>query len=170
MSHLVIDGYNVLMGTPRYARIVERDLDAARASLTADLGAMAADRRVTVVFDGGSNPQSDGVPRDIGGVSVVFSPYGVDADSVIEQMAAEARASGEPTEIVTSDSATRWTSVGGPVYITRSSAFALELDAAEKSWQDSTVTHRRRSTVGERVSDAVRSELDRMSGRADPRS
>jgi predicted RNA-binding protein with PIN domain len=168
--HLIIDGYNLLKGAPRYAADVRRDIDAARERLIADLGARVADgQRVTVVFDGGANPHSDGEPVSMGGVTVIFSPTGGDADSVIEGLAAEARAAGEPTEIVTSDAATRWTSMGGAVTVTRASAFALELEGDERAWRerrnDASV---RRSTVSDRVGEDVLARLDRMAGRGGP--
>jgi hypothetical protein len=168
--HLIVDGYNLLKGAPRYAADVSRDVDAARDRLIADLGARAADGEpVTVVFDGGANPSSDGEPAFVGGVTVIFSPAGVDADSVIEALAAEARAAGEPTEIVTSDAATRWTAMGGAVTVTRASAFALEIEADERAWRDGRADATvRRSTVADRVRGEVRIRLDRLAGRDRP--
>jgi len=87
MRRLIIDGYNLLRGTPRYSGLTERDIDTARERLIADLGARVADGAdVTVVFDGGGNPESEGVPSDIGGITVIFSPYGVEADAVIAML------------------------------------------------------------------------------------
>lgn len=165
--HLIVDGYNLLKGAPRYAADVDRDVDAARERLIADLGARAADGElVTVVFDGGANPHSLGEPASVGGVTVIFSPVGVDADSVIEALAAGARAAGEPTEIVTSDAATRWASMGGSVTVTRASAFARELEGDELAWRErGSESARGRSTLSDRVADDVRSRLDRMAGR-----
>lgn len=164
---LIVDGYNVLMGAPRYAADAARDLDAARERLIADLGARAAEGdRVIIVFDGGSNPASDGEARPVGGVSVIFSPAGTDADSVIESLAADARESGEPTVIVTSDVATRWTSMGGSVTVTGSAAFSRELDDDERGWREQqSESGRRRSTLSDRLDRDVRTHLDRMAGR-----
>ena len=137
MRRLVVDGYNVLRGTRRYVDMAERDFDAARDRLVADLGARAAEGQpVTVVFDGGANPFSDGEPHLVGGVNVIFSASGTDADTLIEALASAARDAGDETEIVTSDGATRWTSMGGPVTVTRASAFALELEADENAWRE----------------------------------
>jgi predicted RNA-binding protein with PIN domain len=168
--HLIVDGYNLLKGAPRYAADVRRDIDAARERLIADLGARAADgEQVTVVFDGGANPHSDGVPSSVGGITVIFSPADSDADSVIEALAAEARAAGEPTQIVTSDAATRWTSIGGAVTVTRAFAFALELESDERAWRERRGdAPARRSTVSERVSEDVLARLHRMAGRGAP--
>jgi predicted RNA-binding protein with PIN domain len=165
--HLIIDGYNLLRSAPRYAADAERDLDAACARLVADLGARAAEgQSVTVVFDGAGNPFSDGAPSQIGGVTVIFSSAGVDADSVIEALAARAREAGEETEIVTSDSATRWTSLGGPVIVTRASTFARELADDERGWREhSGGPDTGRATVADGLDNEVRTHLDRMAGR-----
>jgi predicted RNA-binding protein with PIN domain len=165
--HLIIDGYNLLMSAPRYVVDVAHDLDAARDRLIADLGARAADgQTITVVFDGAGNPFSDGEPRRAGGITVVFSPAGSDADSVIEALAASAREAGEETEIVTSDSATRWASLGGAVIVTRASSFARELDSDEDSWREQGAwAAPPRATVSDRIDDAVRTRLDRLAGR-----
>lgn len=167
---LIIDGYNVLLGAPRYAADVQRDIDSARERLIADLGARAAEgQHVTVVFDGASNPFSDGETRQVGGISVIFSPAGTDADSVIEALAAVAREAEEETEVVTSDSDTRWASAGGAVVVTRASSFAKELGADESAWRrEADVAARERATVSDRLETGVRSRLDRMAGRRLP--
>lgn len=164
---LIIDGYNLLLGAPRFAADVERDLDSARDRLIADLGARAVEgQEVTVVFDGAGNPFSDGEPRLVGGVTVIYSPAGTDADSVIESLAAIAREAGQETEIVTSDVATRWTSVGGRVIVTRAATFAEELADDDAAWRaEGHEAVRGRATVSDRLGDEVRARLDRMAGR-----
>jgi predicted RNA-binding protein with PIN domain len=168
--HLIVDGYNLLMGSPRYAAETARDIDAARERLIADLGARATTgERITVVFDGASNPASDGEPRTIAGVSVIFSPSGTDADTVIEALASQAREAGESTAIVTSDAATRWTATGGAVTVVRAAAFAQELDDDEREWRERRDgSGRGRSTVSDRLGHEVRTRLDGMSGRRKP--
>jgi predicted RNA-binding protein with PIN domain len=167
---LIIDGYNLLLSTPRYSAAADADLDSARERLIADLGARAADgQQVTVVFDGAGNPFSDGEPHQVGGVSVIFSAAGSDADSVIEALAAAAREAGEEAEVVTSDGATRWTSLGGPVVVTRASAFARELVDDEAAWH----AHGKRkakghATVSDNLGAELRVRLDRMAGRRTP--
>jgi predicted RNA-binding protein with PIN domain len=168
VRRLIVDGNNLLRSVPRYAAEVERDFDTARERLVADLGARAADgQEVIVVFDGGGNPASDGEPRVIGGVTVIFSPAGVDADAVIESLAASAREELVETEVVTSDGATRWTSLGGPVIVTRSATFAGELEADEADWRESHGGPRSRSTMAERLDPKTRANLDRLAGRHD---
>jgi predicted RNA-binding protein with PIN domain len=169
--HLIIDGYNLLRGSRRYAADTERDLDAACERLIADLGARAAEgQKVTLVFDGGGNRFSEGVPRSVGGVTVIYSAAGTDADSVIEALAATARDAGEETEIVTSDAATRWSSLGGPVIVTRASSFALELADDDTEWRaESDRQSRSRGTVSDRLERDVRARLDALAGRRAPK-
>jgi predicted RNA-binding protein with PIN domain len=164
---LIIDGYNLLLGAPRFAADVERDIDTARDRLIAELGARAAEGQdVTIVFDGAGNPFSDGEPRPVGGVTVIYSRAGTDADSVIESLAAAAREVGEETEIVTSDVATRWTSVGARVIVTRAASFADELAADDSAWRsEGHEAARGRATLSDRIDDGVRARLDRMAGR-----
>jgi uncharacterized protein len=167
MGRLIVDGYNLLHGSTRYARMAERDLDAARERLIADLGARAAEGEdVTVVFDGAGNPVSDGQPHIVGGVRVIFSSAGTDADSVIEGLAAEARRCGDETMVVTSDGATRWTALGGSVVVSRSPGFAAELAQDESDWKEHangrTAGQRRRSTVEDRLDESTRDRLSRL--------
>jgi predicted RNA-binding protein with PIN domain len=158
-----VDGYNVLRGSARYAELVARDLDAARERLIADLGARVAEGEpVTVVFDGAGNPGSDGEPLSVGGVTVVFSPYGIDADTVIEAMAAQAREAGERTLVVTTDAATRWTALGGAVTVQRSDTFADELASDEDGWREH-AGRPQRDTVSDRMDASTRSRLSRIS-------
>ena len=165
--HLIIDGYNLLHGSGRYRAAAKRDLESATAALIADLGARAIEgQRVTVVFDGAGNPFSDGTPRTVGGVTVIYSPSGNDADSVIEALAAGAREAGEETEIVTSDVATRWTSLGGAVTVTRSSAFAAELADDDTEWREHRDDEaRRRHTLADRLDSATEARLGELAGR-----
>jgi hypothetical protein len=166
MRRLIIDGYNLLLGTPRYASITERDMDAARERLIADLGARAADGvDVTVVFDGGGNPSSEGEPGHVGGITVIYSPAGTEADAVIEGLASAAREAGEQVEVVTSDGATRWTATGGSVTVKRVSSFARELEDDEASWRRGSGASRSRATVADSVPPDVRALLDRLAGR-----
>lgn len=167
---LIIDGYNLLLSAPRYSATADTDLDAARERLIADLGARAAEgQQVTVVFDGAGNPFSDGEPHDVGGVTVIFSAAGSDADAVIEALAAAARQAGEEAEVVTSDAATRWTSLGGPVIVTRASAFARELVDDEAAWRAHAArTATGRVTVSDNLDAELRVRLDRLAGRRIP--
>lgn len=168
MRRLIVDGYNLLHSAPRYAAEAARDIDAARERLIADLGARAAEgQAVTVVFDGAGNPSSAGEPQQVGGITVIFSPAGSDADTVIEALAVRAREAGEETEVVTSDGATRWTSVGGPVTVTRASTFGRELEDDDREWREHREAGRSKATLEDRISPEARRRLDRMTGRSD---
>lgn len=165
MRRLIVDGYNVIHSVPRYASQAEQDVDGARERLIADLGARAAEGQdVVVVFDGGGNPSSQGQPVVVGGVTVVFSPAGTDADAVIESLAAAAREAGAEAEVVTSDAATRWTSVGGSVIVTRAASFARELEADDAEWREhpDRAGHAR---LEDRIDRGTREMLDRLTGR-----
>jgi len=129
-GHVIVDGYNLLHAHPAYASAVDSDIDGARARLVADLAGFAqGGPRTIVVFDGGANPDSDGSPHHVGGLTVIFSPHQTSADQVIEGLARRFRQRGEPTLVVTSDTATRQTVVGGTVSILSSARFAAELAA-----------------------------------------
>ena len=169
MRRVIIDGYNLLHGTARYAAALEDDVDSARERLIADLGARAAGGDdVTVVFDGGGNPGSEGEPTRVGGVTVIFSPAGMEADAVIESLASTAREAGEQVEVVTSDGATRWTATGGSVTVKRVTTFARELEDDESSWRGGSGESRRRATVADAVPRDMRARLDRLAGRKKP--
>ena len=89
---LIVDGYNVIRQTPPYKTIAEDDLDASRLALISDVSAFAhGEFGATVVFDGHNNPGSDGQPHSVAGVTVIFSRYGHNADSVIESLSRAAR-------------------------------------------------------------------------------
>lgn len=125
---LIIDGYNVMHAAPEYRVLLVDDIDAARARFISDLTSIAHDEgRVTVVFDGGGNPASNGAPHHIGGLAVVFSPAGMTADTVIEALAQRARERGEPAMVVTSDGATRDAVRSGTVSVRSAESFAVDV-------------------------------------------
>jgi len=129
VRRLIVDGYNLLHAHPRYASAAGRDIEAARARLVADLAGFAqGGPRVVVVFDGGGNPFSDGVPHHVGQLTVIFSAAGTDADGVVEALAARSRERGEDATVVTSDAATRQAVRSGSVSVLSSEAFAADLE------------------------------------------
>jgi uncharacterized protein len=163
MTELIVDGYNLLHAAERYRTLLEADAGVARDRLVNDLTSLCAnDARVTVVFDGGGNPEADGTPRDEGGVSVIFSPTGVEADTVVEAMAKEAARSEREVLVVTSDNATANVVRGGAVRVMSANAFADEIgtDASERA--DGARAGRIRSTVEDRLSPDARAILLRM--------
>lgn len=158
---LIIDGYNVMHAAPEYRTLLEHDIDAARARFIGDLTSLAHDEgRVTVVFDGGGNPASDGAPHHIGGLAIVFSPAGMTADTVIEALAQRARERGEPAMVVTSDRATRDAVRSGTVAIRSAESFAADV---RQSLAETTVGGRssRKGTVATRIDPEVSRTLAR---------
>ena len=137
MRALLIDGYNLLLRSPEYASIAEEDLDAARAALVSDVAAYAVGSYdATIVFDGGGNRLSDGTPHHVCGVTVVFSAFGRDADSVVESLARAARERGEEVTVVTSDRQMRWAVSAGPVSHLSADTFACELSEGAAEWRE----------------------------------
>lgn len=153
---LIVDGYNVIRSTPPYREIAGLDLESARVALVSDVAAYAADEwDATVVFDGGANKLSDGLPHATTGITVMFSRYGIDADTVIEGLAREARDTGVETEVVTSDAQTQWVVLGGRVARRSSSEFAGELRTSERDWRE----HASKSGVRGRIEDMLDPEV-----------
>jgi predicted RNA-binding protein with PIN domain len=87
MTHLLIDGYNLIRQIPALARHESISLADGRSAL---IGLLARYRkikgiRVTVVFDGRSGLADFPEPYHEAGIGVVFSPAGSDADTIIKQ-------------------------------------------------------------------------------------
>lgn len=103
--HVIVDGYNFLNAQPGMAELLARDLEGARAALLAELSGYRKRKghQVTAVFDG---RRATGLPpgaargTKVGGVGVVFSRPGQEADEVIREMA---KRSGMRAVVVTAD-------------------------------------------------------------------
>lgn len=159
---LIVDGYNVIRQTPPYSLIAEDDLDAARLSLISDVAAFAhGEFSATVVFDGHLNAGSDGRPHNIAGVTVIFSRFGMDADSVIEALSRTSREAGNDTVVVTSDAQTQWTVLGGTVARMSSAEFAGEIRAEDAEWRDHAPAGSSKGRLEDRIDPAVRGRLAR---------
>jgi ribosomal protection tetracycline resistance protein len=161
MRRVIVDGYNVIHTDARYSALADRDLDAARARLVADVSAWATSRgsAAVVVFDGGGNPASDGSPHSIAGITVRFSPAGGDADAMIEGLARAARDADEETVVVTSDAATQWVAMGRGVTRMSSAEFVREVGSGSTEWREHTPSGSPRSRIDDRIDPAVRDEL-----------
>ena len=158
---LIVDGYNVMHAHPEYGELAVRDIDSARARLVSDLTALASvDDRVTVVFDGGGNPHSDGAPHHIGGLTVLFSPAGTTADTVIEALAQRARERNEDVMVVTSDRATRDAVRAGSVSIRSSESFVDDIRQAHDAGAEA-LHSTRRTALSERIDPSVSEVLGR---------
>jgi hypothetical protein len=133
----------------------------------ADLAGLAqGGPRIVVVFDGGGNPASDGAPHHLGSLSIIFSPAGVTADTVVEALALRSRDRGERAVVVTSDAATRDTVRSGTISVQSSDRFAVDLmtDSASRAELG---TSGRRVPVARRIPPEVSATLSRWArGRA----
>jgi predicted RNA-binding protein with PIN domain len=160
---LIVDGYNVIRATARYRTLAEDDVETAREALVADVAAYAAgEASATVVFDGGMNPSSTGSPVRVAGVDVIFSPYGRDADTVIEELVGRSRAAGDDVTVVTSDAATQWVVLGQGAARMSSADLSADLEELDDEMSEHTPSGSKRSTVEERLDEETRRELRRL--------
>lgn len=173
---LVVDGYNVIFGTPRYKSLMdepgERDLDhdpfeRARELLVADVAAFAQSRyEPVIVFDaaGNVNPEHPELRR--AGVRMIFSPTGVTADTVIERLVGECRRQMREVTVVTSDNTIRATVGGIPVTRISSAMLAHEIDILD-SEREVDIAERRHGklTVEDRLDAKTLAKLNALLGR-----
>jgi hypothetical protein len=166
MERLIVDGYNLLHADPMWVRLAKDDLDGARARLVERVAAYCAGAaRGTVVFDGGGNPRSDGHPHHVAGVSVIFSPAGSSADTIIESLAVRSRERGEEVTVVTSDAQTQWAVLGAGVLRMSSAEFLRALDAEHADREGRGSTSSLRTQLADRIDPAVREALARWARR-----
>jgi predicted RNA-binding protein with PIN domain len=162
MRYVIVDGYNVVFREPRYAALAERDLEAARARLVEDVALWAAeDARAVVVFDAAGNPESDGRPHHVAGVTVLFSRAGQEADAVIEALAHRYRSAGRSVTVATSDAETQATVMGEGALRMSASELAAELAEARESAAQSFRGVRRGGRLEDRIDPALRERLAR---------
>jgi hypothetical protein len=174
---LVVDGYNVVRSTPKYRALVDDDLNdpglhdvyvRARSALLADVAAFAQGSYddPTVVFDGFGNPDPERTTRRTAGVSVVFSPSGVEADQVIERLVAQLRGAGRRVTVVTSDAGVQSTVFGDGVTRLSARMFGNEAQSMNEAIADLRVAPHTggpvRATVADRVPTDVRLRLKQM--------
>lgn len=162
MRVLIVDGYNVLHSSERYRSLLDADPEMARAALVGDVaGGSVAGTNSIVVFDGGANPGSDGAPHHLGGVIVLFSPYGSDADAVVEALARRSRERGEEVVVVTSDAATQWTVMGEGVARMSAREFVSLLEADSSAWREHTPSGSGKVTLEARIDPSVADKMAR---------
>lgn len=173
---LVVDGYNVIFGTPRYKCLMDepdpRQLDhdpfeRARELLVGDVAAFAQGRyEPVIVFDaaGNVNPEHPELRR--AGVRMIFSPTGVTADTVIEKLVGECRRQSREVTVVTSDNAIRATVGGIPVTRISSAMLAHEIDVLD-SEREVDINDRRHGklTVEDRLDPKTLAKLNALLGR-----
>ena len=185
---LVVDGYNVIHGTTRYAEMIDehagagaladvarlsRDpyghdpFDRVRQVLVADVAAYAQRSfEPVIVFDASGNLSEDRPDFSRAGVRVVFSRTGEDADTVIERLVTKARREDRDVLLATSDNTIRFTVGGVPVTTVSSQLLAHDIDAVRAdvatSYEERSHTH---LTLADRLSPEQREKLNRMLGR-----
>lgn len=162
MKRLIVDGYNVIGRVPSYSRLAHDDLDAARAALVSDVAAYAhGEYDVLIAFDGAANPHSTGERHDVAGVTVVFSPFGISADAVIERAAREGRERGDEVVVVTSDAQLQWTVMRGQVSRMSSDEFGRDVAEGSAEWREHAPSGSARGRLEERIDPEVRDVLSR---------
>jgi predicted RNA-binding protein with PIN domain len=135
--HIIIDGYNLIRQSARFAALDRRDLQEGREALIAALSAYRRLRAhpITVVFDAAMAPCFSQRNDRKGGVEIRFSACGESADSLIRRMAAVER---ERALVVSSDRAVADAAAGSGAAVVDAPAFeqrlaqALEMEAAEE--------------------------------------
>lgn len=173
---LVVDGYNVIHATPKYERLIESRGDhpfssdvyeRARTALIGDVAAFAGRQyEAVIVFDAAGNVSVDRPNLPQGGVRIEFSPTGVTADTVIQNLCVEARNQGRSCSVVTSDSMIQATVMGSGV--TRISARMLVEEIADmhrdfERTRDEQVDIK--LTLGSRLSPESLAKLQALRGR-----
>lgn len=168
---LIVDGYNVLRSGSRYRRIVEEDPDytddafnKARETLINDVvGYAGRDCQAIIVFDGMRNEFSAGEAEVIGGVQVMFSPAGMQADWVIEKLAHDARERMVEALVVTSDATIQDTVFGGGVDRMSAEGFSREVEAYYESARlDDAPVIAHKNTVASRLPADTLEKLKRL--------
>ena len=172
---LVVDGYNVIHATPKYERLIfdhgdhpySTDVyDAARTALIADVAAFAGRQyEPVVVFDAAGNisPDRPNIPQ--GGVRIEFSPTGVTADTVVQDICTQAREEGRACSVVTSDAMIQATVMGRGVTRISSRMLVEEIDEMHRDFErtrDEQVDIK--LTLGSRLSPDARAKLATLRG------
>jgi predicted RNA-binding protein with PIN domain len=162
---LIVDGYNVLHAVPRYRALVDRDLASARDRLVNDVASFAAGAwRAAVVFDGTSQAE-DSPQSDVAGVRVLYSPEGVEADTLVEELARAVRDRGGEAVVVTSDAITQQTVFGGKVVRMSAREFGAELAVESADREGHAPAARPGSALDGRIDATTRSALLRLRDR-----
>lgn len=156
---LIVDGYNVLRSGQRYVHMqnaadwTHDRFNQVREALISDVAAFAgSEYRAIIVFDAADNAESAGKTEKIGGVKVMFSPFGSSADKVIEKLAHDASEQNIEVMVVTSDAAIQDTVFGGGVDRMSANGFSFEMDdLSDEAQADRTVATKRKATVADRI-------------------
>jgi predicted RNA-binding protein with PIN domain len=174
---LLVDGYNVLRAGQLYRPFTQRMPDhssdafnAAREALLSDVvGFAGREYAATVVFDGAGNPGSTGEARRFGTIEYRFSPAGVSADTVIEQLASEAAHAAREVLVISSDATVQWTVFGRQVTRMSAAGFCDEVLALRKGLEELATpglpgagTPAIKNTLAERLDPLTRKKLEKL--------
>ena len=172
---LVVDGYNVIHCTPRYEKLVydrsddpySSDVhDMARTALIADVAAFAQGRyEAVIVFDGAGNVSGSRPNLPRAGVRIVFSPTGVSADTVVQQLCTEARGEGRACSVVTSDSTIQAVVMGKGVNRISSRMLVDEIQQIDRDVAEAEEAPQIKMTLGSRLSPESLAKLKALRGR-----
>lgn len=166
MRLVVIDGYNVLRGSGRYWAHASRDMASARERLIDEVAQWRKDDDdVYLVFDAGANPESTGAVHRVLGVSVLYSPFGEEADTTVESIVSAHRGQGLDIVVVTSDSQTQWVTLGKRVTRISAEQFGEEVAIARADAIDGQHQQHVASRIEDRIEPKVRDLLEQISGR-----
>lgn len=173
---LVVDGYNVIHATPKYESLMfDRGdhpystdrYDRAREALINDVAAFAGKQyEAVIVFDAAGNvsPERPNLPQ--GGVRVEFSPTGVTADTVIQNLCAEARNTGRACSVVTSDAMIQATVMGHGVARISARMLVEEIDDMQRDFVRAREENVEiKLTLGSRLSPESLAKLQSLRGR-----
>lgn len=170
---LIVDGYNVLRSGSRYVHMRNQEdytyekFNMVREALISDVAAYAgSEYRAIIVFDAADNPESAGKTQTIGGVKVMFSPFGSSADKVIEKLSHDARERRVEVMVVTSDASIQDAVFGGGVDRMSANGFSLEMDdLSDEADLDRTIKVAQKNTVADRLSPDVLKKLEALRDR-----
>ncbi len=165
---LIVDGYNLLRSSGAYKDFEDVDdydddpLNRAREKLIADVAVYAQNRyEAYVVFDGGGNVMSEGIPQKTAGIKVIFSPANTDADSVIERLSFKAREEDREVVVISSDWAVQNATFKDGVTRMSSAGFSQEIESVNEDLEESSQDYSK-FTLGSRIDPKVRAKLEEM--------
>jgi len=136
-EHVLIDGYNLLHANEEWAKLMDSDIEVARARLQDILANYAGftGSAVTLVFDAYKRVPGPGSREDVHGVDVVYTKEGETADVFIERMVYELGRK-ERMRVVTSDGLIQTLTLGHGALRTSSREFLHELADIEEAIRD----------------------------------
>lgn len=132
VAHILVDGSNVIHAWPELRSLLRRDKSAAREQLVACLLVLLPEAcdRLTVVFDGRGADLVVEHPHGPDSVAVIYTPAGLTADDVIEQLVGRA-ADPQGCLVATGDQSERATVEAGGARWCGPSELAARVERAE---------------------------------------